>query len=861
MARDGLLTNGDWVMPAAAKAAKLFSDPRLDLPAQCLAAMHPYALDYVEQAPVLVAAAADGKDMIRRGDRLEVSRVFKSACAQGLRLGALLQSYGIAVQLRALDGKAIRADQADLYRALSKVHPSTLAQRIPKSAERQVAWLQSMAVWRATMGRRSGDSNLLLEWAVGNIRDEQDRAAAMEVADFASQRYATFDVRWTMQQAIAASQRWHAELAMRSFAAEAQRPDWRTVIDYGPLPVRMEVDGYAFVALQTREQLYQEGAVMHHCVRTYADRVARGQSRIYSVCRGDTRVATLEIVPSMLGTGHFEYSQLKAVRNGRPENKATLATSAFIAKVNASISARSPVRQPIPASTAGDGTGAVSREFTAQERRAVDGRGAASRAEVCGRLGQEVYMAWFNAMELEGIAEGVLYVSFPTRFLRNWVETHYSEALRECCAAEFPGLRRIEAVLRTPRTVVAGPPGDQTWHRPVRQRVDRDEPQAAAAPPAAAEPGRTRMGAFEGSPLDPRHRFESFVVDSSNRMAHAVAMQTADTVRERLRGNAVRGLNPVFIHAPEGHGKTHLMHAIAHQVQQEAPGAQVLYLTAERFRFQFVQAMQCTEPGRFEAMLGALNLLLIDDLEFMSGAATEPAFERIIGALLDRGGQLVVASSRPPMQMERLSERMRIIFGRGMVTEIGPHDAALRLGIIEQLLAEKRRRDATFDVGRDILDRVATGSADASGRDLGGIMTQIHAMWSYFRRPITTDIADHVLHERLQRHRPPVVRLDDILLEVSRHYRVSRADILSQRRHSSIVWPRQVAMYLCSRLMARGLAEIGRRIGGRDQTPVLHAIRRVEARLASEPAVRQEIDAIRRALGCAAALSEHRRAA
>jgi chromosomal replication initiator protein len=172
-----------------------------------------------------------------------------------------------------------------------------------------------------------------------------------------------------------------------------------------------------------------------------------------------------------------------------------------------------------------------------------------------------------------------------------------------------------------------------------------------------------------------------------------------------------------------------------------------------------------------------------------------------------------------------------------------------------------RRRDPAFEIGQDILARLAERSERASGRDLSGILTQIHAMWTYFRRPITADIADHVLHERLERNRPPGVRIDDILRAVSRHFGVSRTDLLSERRHRSIVWPRQVAMYLCSKLTSRGMAEIGRRLGGRDQATTLHGVRRVEAALAANAALRPEIDAIRQMLGVAPASIESRRAA
>ena len=190
---------------------------------------------------------------------------------------------------------------------------------------------------------------------------------------------------------------------------------------------------------------------------------------------------------------------------------------------------------------------------------------------------------------------------------------------------------------------------------------------------------RTTVNGFEGSPLDPKYTFESFVEGKANRIAHAVAAQVAATVLDEQRP-----FNPLYLHSPVGLGKTHLLHAIAWEVKRRAPKAQVLYLTAERFRYQFVEAVRSQDAMAFKDKFRAIDILLIDDLEFMQGEKTEQEFEHIINALLDGGRQVVVASARPPGQLDRLNDRMRSRMQRGLIAEIGEFDEELRLKILER---------------------------------------------------------------------------------------------------------------------------------------------------------------------------------
>lgn len=474
-------------------------------------------------------------------------------------------------------------------------------------------------------------------------------------------------------------------------------------------------------------------------------------------------------------------------------------------------------------------------------------RGQKVRAMLRARLGDDIFTSWFNALEFENFEGSTVKFSVPVKFLRTWIQSHYSEDLLACCRAEFKGAEKVEVVLRQPGNAAsaraeAEPIAPTEPSNGARNGAASDAGQRGPMFVAPAPVGRTSVGGFEGSPLDPRYTFDSFVVGSSNRMAHAGATQVAETAL-----SDAPGFNPLYIHSAVGLGKTHLLHAIAWEVKRRAPNAQVLYLTAERFRYQFVEALRSQDPLAFKEKFRGINVLLIDDLEFMHGERTEQEFDHIINSLLDGGRQVVVASARAPNHVERLNERMRSRLQRGLVTEIGVLDHELRLKVLEKRLAEKRANDPSFALGRDILALLADRLTE-SGRELEGAITRLYATWQYMRTPITPDVAETVIRDLVQGLEPRRIKIEDILRIISRHFGVSKGDLLSQRRHRSVVWPRQVGMYLAKQLTARSLPEIGRRFGNRDHTTVLHAIRKIEGELAGNPRLKEELEELKRLL-------------
>ena len=480
----------------------------------------------------------------------------------------------------------------------------------------------------------------------------------------------------------------------------------------------------------------------------------------------------------------------------------------------------------------------------------LDARATKVRALLRARLGEDVFTSWFNALEFDGFDGKTVKVSVPVKFLRNWIQQHYNDELLTCCRAAFKGAERVDVVLRQPVAAAGRPGAAATDFVKTREALGDLRPgngadaqgRSVQVRPFPVAIGRTSVGGFEGSPLDPHHTFESFVVGVSNRIAHAGATQVAETVLTESPS-----FNPLYLHTSVGLGKTHLLHAMAWDVKRRAPQAQVLYLTAERFRYQFVEALRSQDPLSFKEKFRCINLLLIDDLEFMQGEKTEQEFDHVINALLDGGRQVVVASARHPAQIERLNERMRSRLQRGLVAEIGAFDFELRTRVLEKRMAEKRAGDPSFELSREVIDLLANRLTE-SGRELEGAVNRLYLTWQHMRAPLTLDIAETVIRDLFQGIEPRRIKIEDILRIISRHFGVTKGDLLSQRRHRSVVWPRQIGMYLAKQLTARSLPEIGRRFGNRDHTTVLHAIRKIEGQLDGNSRLKDELEELKKLL-------------
>jgi chromosomal replication initiator protein len=455
-------------------------------------------------------------------------------------------------------------------------------------------------------------------------------------------------------------------------------------------------------------------------------------------------------------------------------------------------------------------------------------------------VGDDVYSSWFARMDLEAIEQGTVRLSVPTRFLKSWIQSHYAERVLACWQAQEVQVSRIELIVRSavlrnnavpvkPRTEAPQPVSDLRYTNGAGQH----------RPPLAGDANVHE--ALGGSPLDPRLTFDSFVVGRSNTLAHAAAKQVALA----KRGDAVM-FNPLYIHAGVGLGKTHLLQAIT-WAGNAAGERKVLYLTAEKFMYGFVAALKTQTALAFKEALRGIDVLVIDDLQFLQGKSTQAEFCHTLNALIDAGRQVVIASDRPPSDLESLDDRVRSRLAGGLVVEMGALGEELRLEILKARVSAARTHHPSFDVPLPVLSYIAK-TVTHNGRDLEGALNRLLAHNKLTGHAVTLEMAEREVRDLIRPQDPKRVKIEDIQRVVARQYNVSRSDLLSSRRTANVVRPRQVAMYLAKTLTLRSLPEIGRRFGGRDHTTVLHAVRKIEGLVGNDVALAEEIEVLKRQL-------------
>jgi chromosomal replication initiator protein len=454
-------------------------------------------------------------------------------------------------------------------------------------------------------------------------------------------------------------------------------------------------------------------------------------------------------------------------------------------------------------------------------------------------LGDDVFTSWFGRMELEAAENGLLRLSVPTRFLRNWIQSHYSERVLARWQEEEPDVTRLEMNVRS--ATIKLPTIKPKAPEPLAAPREARDGVALNGDMRASVPFMTVHEALGGSPLDPRLTFETFIVGRSNTLAHAAAKQVATS----RRGEPLM-FNPLYTHAAVGLGKTHLLQAIT-WAGNNGGDRKMLYLTAERFMYGFVSALRTQTTLAFKEAVRAIDVLVIDDLQFLQGRSTQAEFCHTLNTLIDAGRQVIIASDRPPADLESLDDRVRSRLAGGLVVEIGSLGEELRLEILKSRIAAARSHHPGFEVPAPVLAFIAK-SVTHNGRDLEGAVNRLLAHSKLTGQPVTLEMAEREMRDLIRPAEPKRVRIEDIQRIVARQYNVSRADLLSSRRTANVVRPRQVAMYLAKVLTLRSLPEIGRRFGGRDHTTVLHAVRKIENLAGNDSAFAEEIEALKRQL-------------
>jgi chromosomal replication initiator protein len=458
------------------------------------------------------------------------------------------------------------------------------------------------------------------------------------------------------------------------------------------------------------------------------------------------------------------------------------------------------------------------------------------KKRLCFEFGEDVFSSWFGRVELESVDRGVVRLSVPTLFLHKWIKSRYADRVLAHWQVEERTISRLELSVRSAAI------------RPASKLKPAEPPAANDLREMTAQSGERRRNlslvsmnaALGGLPLDPRLTFETFIVGRSNTLAHAAAKQIVASGRgEQLM------FNPLYIHAAVGFGKTHLLQAITWAGNNA--DRKVFYLTAERLMSGFASALKSQTAPTYREALGANDVLVIDDLEFLQGRSMQHEFCRTaINTLIDAGRQVVIASDRPPADLENFDDRVRSRLAGGLVVKIGSLGEELRLEILNSRIAAIRLHRPRFEVPTPVLVFIAK-SVTHNGRDLEGAVNRLLAH-DISGQPMTLETVERNMRDLIRPAEPKRVRIEDIQRLVARQYNVSRSDLLCSRRTANVVRPRQVAMYLAKILTLRSLPEIGRYFGGRDHTTVLHAVRKMDALIATDTALAEEIDVLKRQL-------------
>jgi chromosomal replication initiator protein len=431
---------------------------------------------------------------------------------------------------------------------------------------------------------------------------------------------------------------------------------------------------------------------------------------------------------------------------------------------------------------------------------------------------------WFSSVQFDGLESSVLTLTARDEFVRDWVKTHFQPDLSAHLEELLGQPVRVEWVvsptLSTPiceTKVESRPRRVQSERAPRSERISSHDRAALTAS------------------LNPKYTFSNFVVGPSNELAYAAALASA--------GGGGPRYNPLFIAGGTGLGKTHLMHGIAHKVLESNPDARVIYVSAEHFTNEFIEALQHHKMDEFRTRYRTeCDLLLLDDIQFLAGREqTQEEFFHTFNALRDADKPIVVTSDKYPQQLQRMPERLVSRFTSGLVADIQVPQLETRVAIVR-----KKAQLEGISIGDDVAVLLAQ-TVKSNVRELEGALIRLAAKSSLTEKAIDIDFAQSEL-ARVTPRRPDVMSVEDIQRAVCTHFRLSNADLLSKDRHKSVAFARQVAMYLCRQRLKCSFPELGRAFGNRDHTTVMSAVRRVEELRAKDPQVNAHLEAIEQRL-------------
>lgn len=430
-------------------------------------------------------------------------------------------------------------------------------------------------------------------------------------------------------------------------------------------------------------------------------------------------------------------------------------------------------------------------------------------------FGEATYKSWLSPLAFKEFTGGRFVIAAPTAFMRDWVSTNCSKKILELLQSLNPIVLQLDIVVDKDLKI---------------EKIMATTPDGAEAMLSSSSIDDEVIG----SRLEPRYTFESFVVGQSNELAHAAALRVAESSQMHF--------NPLFIYGGVGLGKTHLMHAIAWHIKTCHPKRRVVYLSAEKFMYQFIRALRFKDMVSFKEKFRSVDVLMIDDFQFISGKeSTQEEFFHTFNALVDQNHQVIISADKSPTDLPGLEERMRSRLGWGLVADIHPTTYELRLGIL-QSKTEQLKANIPVSVLEFLAHKIASNI-----RELEGALNRIVAHSSLVGGSITVESTQQVLRDIL-RANDRRVTIDEIQRKVAEHYHIKISDMHSAKRTRTIARPRQVAMYLSKVLTEASLPEIGRKFGGRDHATVMHAVKKVKELMQDERAFGEDVDLLQKML-------------
>ena len=431
-------------------------------------------------------------------------------------------------------------------------------------------------------------------------------------------------------------------------------------------------------------------------------------------------------------------------------------------------------------------------------------------------VGENSFNNWLSPINFSHVEEDMAVLTVPTNFLGNYVSQKFGELITAQISSKNNKISRI------------------------RFEVDTSSNSLGVSQPSAVtHTNISKDNELTGAQLDKRFTFDAFVVGKPNELAHAAARRVAE--------GGIVSFNPLFLYGGVGLGKTHLMHAIAWELQNRRPDLNVLYLSAEQFMYRFVQALRERKMMDFKQLFRSVDVLMVDDVQFIAGkGSTQEEFFHTFNALVDQNKQIIISGDRAPGEIKDLEDRIKSRLQSGLVVDLHPTDYELRLGILQSKVERQKQQYPELSIDNNVLEFLAL-RISTNVRVLEGALTRLFAFASLIGRHITLEVAQDCLADVLRASERKIT-VEEIQRKVSEHYNIRLSDMIGPKRLRTYARPRQIAMFLSKQLTSRSLPEIGRRFGGRDHTTVMHGVRRIEELRTQDGQIAEDLEMLRRAL-------------